>query len=394
MPSRPSRAPRGNLRALALTGLSLLAPTGCAEDRILAVESVCGDGWVTGTEECDERSPGCSECLTVTGFECPPGEPCRPDCGDGEVVAGEDCDPPDGLTCDASCRAAPARTGCDLGGYVITRQTTFSRDTILGQIQTSNSWTLLRLAQRGEALSVTAALYCGYQASGTVDVRLSEASVRALLHTSGQDGAGRPEGPRRGRYARTEGGGCSLDLERWYLVRGVEDRYLPRDFRAGPELTALEALPRATDPLSPSRPGPPGSTDPEGDGIPGLALRLGGNVTGTRSVAQRDWLEWLTEPEQRVAEGAVEFTIRARFDNEESVLAVTDCAPAACGLLLAGAVPARDLPARVTLRWLGAELDSPRVADVVAAEPGTDEALDLASCARVRESLPPELEPE
>jgi cysteine-rich repeat protein len=76
----------------------------------------CGDGFITGSEECDDGdalpSDGCDEdCLVEEGWVCD-GEPsvCRDvsDCGDGAIEGAEACDDGNVLShdgCDAVCQA-------------------------------------------------------------------------------------------------------------------------------------------------------------------------------------------------------------------------------------------------------------------------------------------------
>jgi hypothetical protein len=366
-------------------GLGLAA---CAQDRILPAESTCGDGFQGGSEECDVDSPGCVECRIVAGWTCD-AVGCRPICGDGRLVGNEQCDPPNRLTCDDSCQASTALAHCNLSGYVAVRQTDFSRDTIVGQVQTANGWYFYRLDQSGETFQVEEALYCGFQVTGTVTVQLARAGLRGLLRAS-QQTAEHPHGPHRGTF-REVPGGCALTLDRWYLLRGLDQRFLPADFSTRPPLSALRPLPYEETPLAPTGAHTDGAIDIDGDGLPGLTLSLSGNLSGRRVVVQRDWFEYSTERTGAVADGAIEFDVESIFDNEESVLAVADCPESACPLLLAGSVPARDLPGRATFRWLGPSLDDPRVAAFARATPGLDDDQDLATCERVREALPPDL---
>ncbi|MCB9631132.1 MAG: DUF4215 domain-containing protein [Sandaracinus sp.] len=92
--------------AYTLDPVAILTATECT------VPSLCGDGFVEGTESCDDGNTadgdGCdSSCRDEDGFECM-GEPsvCAPVCGDGMILGGEMCD--DGGTvagdgCSATC---------------------------------------------------------------------------------------------------------------------------------------------------------------------------------------------------------------------------------------------------------------------------------------------------
>jgi hypothetical protein len=359
---------------------------GCAHDRILPVASVCGDAKVTGDEECDLESPGCVHCRIAAGWDCTDTE-CHGVCGDGKVVGTEQCDPPDGKTCDDSCQSAAAASGCNLTGYYGVHQTDYSRDTIVGQVQTSSNWYFYHFTQNGNDFAVDQqVLYCGLYVTGSVTVSLDDPGLKALLYSNRQDPGG-AHGARRGTFVQN-GDACEITLERWYLVRGVDEgTYLPSDFGANPALTDLTPLPTEPDPTHPSGKQLPGVTDPDGDGYPGLDLHLSGNLAGVRNVIQRDWNEYETDPATPISPGSIEFTARSLFDSEEHVLSVTGCAPA-CGLLLAGAVRAHDLAGHVAFRYFGKSLDDPRVAAIASAAPGTSEDVDLATCQNLRAAMP------
>jgi fibro-slime domain-containing protein len=74
----------------------------------------CGDGRVAGGETCDDGNTmsgdGCSStCQLEKGWICPqPGTPCIVDCGDGILTGLEQCDPPNpGMGCSAECQFEP-----------------------------------------------------------------------------------------------------------------------------------------------------------------------------------------------------------------------------------------------------------------------------------------------
>jgi hypothetical protein len=360
------------------------AASGCASDRILPAEARCGDGIVTQPEECDVESPGCESCLVTPGYTCDDST-CHEKCGDGEVVGAEECDPPDGIRCDQSCKEA-SRDGCSMDGWYVASQTNFSVDTVVGQVQASTLWYVYRFVQSGSAFEVREHLACGLLVTGSVTVSLDRGSARALLYSTHQ-GPDFAQGPRRGESAR-DGDGCRFTFERWYLIRGAEDRFLPEDFRALPQLSTLPALPREDNPLNPSPEGPDGAIDADGDGRAGFGLRLTGNLPGLRSVVQRDWNAYVTDADSNVVPDAVEFVARSDFDNQEEVLSVGDCEPGACAFLVAGSTPAQNLPGHVTFRYLGKDLTEPRVASIILGAPGSDAEVDLETCALVQGALP------
>src|SRR6201999_1346182 len=107
---------------------------------------------------------------------------------------------PDGVTCDQSCRKA-SRDGCSMQGYYAVRQTNYSRDTIVGQIQTSSLWYLFEFSQTGDDVQVSAVLACGLRVSGSVDVSLDTPSLKAILYSTHQDGDF-SQGARKGKSSR------------------------------------------------------------------------------------------------------------------------------------------------------------------------------------------------
>ena len=57
-------------------------------------EADCGDGMVSGSEECDAGKDiaGCSKCNVLPGWSCDSTGSCSPLCGDGKVEGNEICD--------------------------------------------------------------------------------------------------------------------------------------------------------------------------------------------------------------------------------------------------------------------------------------------------------------
>jgi len=96
----------------------------CSGEPSVCVQSICGDGVRAPDEGCDngpgtESSPGtpvggdgCSvNCTVEAGWVCPPNAVCRPICGDGEVSGTEQCDTPHAAGC-TNCQLNP---GYDCG---------------------------------------------------------------------------------------------------------------------------------------------------------------------------------------------------------------------------------------------------------------------------------------
>lgn len=371
-------------RKAALGALALAFLPACAQDRILPVDAVCGDGKKQGSEECDVVSEGCAECRVVKGFTCDE-TACTEICGDGLKVGGEQCDPPDGVQCDSSCSAATKAEACDMTGYWITRQTTFSIDSVLSQVQTSSNWHAYHFTQAGTSFTVDESIFCGIHVSGSATVDLTEGGIRGMIWLN-SEGPDNPRGARRGTFTETAGG-CDLTMDRFYFARGMEERFLPQNFLAKPELSTLPPLPYEDDPENPTGAHTDGALDLDGDGIIGLAYRITGNANGTRNVAQRDWGEYFMLPEYPIVKNAIEFKSAAAFDNQESILQVSHCPLVGCGILLAGSVPATNLKHRMTFRYLGKVLADPRVSAVFASDLRKNIDDDVTTCANVRAVL-------
>ena len=352
---------------------------GCAQDKVLPNEpdeAVCGDRIVASTEDCDTDGPGCSNCRVIPGWQCIAND-CSPLCGDG--IHG------DGPTCQ-NARKAEA---CDMTGYWVTRETTFTRDAVLNEIQTSSSWFVYRFSQQGGDFQVEQALNCGVRTTGSATVEATAASLRALLYATAL-GPNTPRGPRRGTF-KPDSAGCALTFNRWYNGRGILDTLLPADFAVKPELDALPAMPFESNPTSPTQSNSAlfaaGADDAEHDGIPGMAFRITGIATGIRNSAQRDYKEFATLPGQPVPRNTILMTVPGTWDLQESVLRVTDCG-LSCGLVSSRAFVAKDRPPRIVFRFLGRSLSGPAVSAVVKGNMGDAVEADLATCGNVRNALP------
>lgn len=354
-------------------GVAMLAASACAKDVVIpdeVREDICGDGIVGPTEECDTSGPGCIACRIVPGYQCDD-TGCYVPCGDGITGNGPHCDSPHKVD------------DCDMTGYWVSRETDFERDAILNEVQTSSTWYVYRFSQVGDAFQVEQVLHCGVHVSGSANVDYTTGSYRGLMYANDQSPAG-AHGPRKGTF-KVQGDGCAFTFDRWYSVRGVVAGLLPPDFSQKPDLASLAPLPYEDDPLHPHGDHLQGSDDPDGDGYPGFAVRIGGIAPGTRNSAQRDYKEYSTAG-STVPRQAIEFQVNGAFDLQENVLSVHDCT--ACSLIAAKASVDKSLTPRITLRFLGKTLGSPAVRAVFVGNPGDDVTSDLATCANARAALP------
>lgn len=354
------------------------ALVGCASDVVLpdqTTDAVCGNGIVESGEACDSTSPGCGSCEVVPGWTCP-GNQCSPICGDGVVGTG------------ASCADAHRDVACDMTGYWAARETDYERDTVLQNVQTASTWYLYRFAQSGSSFEVVEDIECGIHTTGSATVDDTPASLRALMHANPMSGGS--HGARHGT-ATPSGAGCSVTLDRWYFARGVEPSYLPSDFSAGVAFASMPPLPAVADPVN-GADHPPGAVDIDGDGFPGIAFQLTGLVPGIRDDAQRTWKQYASAPASPLPSAALQLVVPGTLDVQTSVLHVYDCG-SACALAAAAATVASDIPARVTLAFVGRTPGSARVASVVAGPPGKSPEVDLSTCANVRRMLPHDRSP-
>jgi hypothetical protein len=356
---------------------------------ILPAGAICGNDQIEPGEECDLPHAGCQACRIVPGFTCTDAA-CTAVCGDALLAGEEECDPPDGLTCDSECRSGSKSEACDMTGYWIARETDFSIDNILNQVQTSSNWYAYRIEQTGDAFEIAEMLSCGIVVSGTADVNLTVGGIRGLLYLNPQDRSA-PRGARRGTFAPAADG-CTFAMDRHYVVRGLEERFLPDDFLAKPDLATLPPLPFEDNPQKlPDRPfgeNSAGAVDTDGDGDLGLRFVVSGNASGARNAVQRDWLEYFLDARFPIAARAIEFVADARFANQENILSVTGCPRIGCGVLLAGSVPSTTLRHRIRFRYLGRGLTEPRVARIFEAPIKEDPEKDFTTCANLRAALP------
>jgi hypothetical protein len=228
-------------------------------------------------------------------------------------------------------------------------------------------------------------LDCGVHVSGSATVDYTAASVRAAIYLNRMDDAGGAHGARHGT-STASGSGCAMTLDRWYSIRGAEDSYLPGDFGSHPSLSSLPPIPSESDPVN-GTDTPAGTTDPDGDGIPGIAFDVTGFVTGTRNSVQLTWQDYASASSAPIPASAITLTIPGAFDIEEHVMRVTDCG-SGCALLASAANAAPNTAGKIVFSFVGKTFGSTRVAAVASNVPRQDLDDDLTTCANVRLLLP------
>ncbi|HKU42605.1 MAG TPA: hypothetical protein VJR89_30815 [Polyangiales bacterium] len=252
---------------------------------------------------------------------------------------------------------------CDMTGVWIARLTTFSRDSVFSAVQTTSNWFYYEFEQTGRTVRIKKQLDCGFQVSGSADVTLNKATVKALLTRNEQSGR------REGEFYK-DGERCAFKLQRFYSVRGAQrDVYLTGDLSKNPALSSLT-------PALPTESSPAGAEDWDMDGKPGIAVNVAG--LGSRHVVQRDWNEFFSEGMRVPALNAKEFAVRADFDSQESILATSGGLGA---LLRAGASPATGMQHRITFRLLGRDPNDAAVSAVRVAD-------DVETCFNIQDALP------
>jgi hypothetical protein len=345
----------------------------CASDKVLPDlpgVAVCGDGLVEPGEGCDTPSAGCVACEVVPGWTCP-GNVCSVVCGDGVVGTGPSC-------------SQPRRdTDCDMTGFWAVRETDYTCDSIFNNPQTSSNWYLYEITQSGGDFQIVSDLDCGVHVTGSATVDYTVASLEAVMYENPMDGRG-THGSRHGTSAAIEGG-CAVTLDRWYMIRGATDAFLPADFSTDVPLSSLPTMPSVSDPINGTT-FPSGATDPDGDGFPGIATQISGLASGVRDSAQRVWKAYASTPGMPVVAGALQFALPGAFDVQEQVLHVSQCG-SGCALLTTPATASMH-PVSSTFAFLGKTLGSARVSAVVTGTPGKNVDADLATCANLRLVLP------
>ncbi|HET6335804.1 MAG TPA: hypothetical protein VFG30_21410 [Polyangiales bacterium] len=270
----------------------------------------------------------------------------------------------------AAGEAAPAGAqdpDCDFNGIWVAKQVTVNE--ALGLPQSSNNWYYLEFKQSGTTVEVSRHFDCGIEVAGSATVTFSRNTLQALLTRNEQVG-------RKGTLAKN-GSSCKFEMGKFWSVRGGDEkRFLPNGTRDSADSIAQV---QAANPL-PTPANTAGAVDTESDGKLGVAVQVSGIITGTRNSVQRDWTRWFTESGfeiQPSTDWKTDLTVRADFDNQESILDPTS------GLLVSGSIPKAGAKHILKLRFLGRDASDPRVSAFV-------KATDVDTCFAIQDGLPAE----
>lgn len=297
-------------------------------------DSVCGDGVVEGSEQCDPPGPGCTDsCQLGDGGAVDSGPadagPPPAECGNGEVERGEHCEPPGTDNCNDDCRLIPEiepDPACDMTGHWMAQKVTVSE--VIGVQATTYNHFYYDIVQDGETATIVDSLHCGfYVETPLLQATLSEQTATALRRINDSDG-------RTATYV-ADGDECRAEFDDAYVLRGLEpqEHWLDDEW-AGEELASGE--PSLPEPEKPNcecdretcecddtgRYDPetdtPGWEDWDEDGLPGVTIRPGGGKVG---LAQRDWDRYLgTTPQASAGSPLEELELDVEWNNTQTVL--------------------------------------------------------------------------
>jgi hypothetical protein len=213
---------------------------------------------------------------------------------------------------------------CDMTGAWVAELHTVSEYS--GDQRTTN-WFYFEFGQEGDRFTATKTLHCGFVVEGTVNVRLSDATLGALASQEFA-GPGRQGTFKVGTAADT----CDFSFDRQYNIRGANKaRFLTDVWTVG-----MPARPLAEFPALPTTPAA-GMEDWDGDRADAITLKVTGIISGDRLVAQRDWNEHAgTVPQFSTDFGANDGRLTVKWDSQEAVSPNTPL------LLRATAVPKGD----------------------------------------------------
>jgi hypothetical protein len=197
--------------------------------------------------------------------------------------------------------AMPA-SECDLSGRWLS--TVHYVTDALDQLQTCHTFIYYEIEQRGDSFEIKKGLQCGDDAVGfgvfaaTANFKAAWASVASKVSFAG----------RMGRSVATSGG-CMVELQKWYTVRGAT---LPHYLDPSKPMPTAEQ--KATDTM-------PGWEDWDGDGNPGITGIVESTiVSGKIFTAPRQW----TAMSGTVPTVSSLFKLPLEWNQEANVMAYDD----------------------------------------------------------------------
>ncbi|HET8934596.1 MAG TPA: hypothetical protein VFN67_14205 [Polyangiales bacterium] len=169
----------------------------------------------------------------------------------------------------------------------------------LGQKQYCHSYLYYEIEQTAQVFTIKKGLLCGDDAVGdgdfaaTVDFKPSWSAVASRVQYAGRKGT-----------SAAGSGGCEVDFEKWYTVRGATIPYY---------LDPANPLPSAEQPAMGTA---PGWEDWDMDGNPGLTGTISGVVTGKIFTAPRQW----TSMHGSVPDVSSSFRLALMWDQDANVM--------------------------------------------------------------------------
>jgi hypothetical protein len=170
----------------------------------------------------------------------------------------------------------------------------------LGQLQYCHSYIYYEIEQTAQAFTIKKGLLCGDDAVGggdfaaTVDFSDSWNAAASRVQYAGRSGT-----------SAAASGGCEVDFQKWYTVRGATLPYY---------LDPANPLPSAEQPAMGAT---PGWEDWDMDGNPGLTGVISGVVSGKIFVAPRQW----TSMHGSASDVSAAFQLPLLWDQDQNVMA-------------------------------------------------------------------------
>lgn len=245
----------------------------------------------------------------------------------------------------------PKADPCSLSGRWIS--TVHYVTDALGQKQYCHSYVYYEIEQTAEAFTIKKGMLCGDDAVGdgdfavTIDFSKSWDSVASRVQYAGRTGK-----------SVAASGGCQIEFQKWYTVRGATLPYYT---------DPSKPLPSAEDPAMGTT---PGWEDWDMDGNPGVTGVISGVVTGRIFTAPRQW----TTLSGTVADVSSAFKLALQWDQEANVMAY-DGSP-----ILAG----------TAARAADASLHFAQFARLTAEQAAGDDKAVCASVTKLAKALTPE----